>query len=106
MVSEATWVAAGGDFVGRELGRLRVMGRSGAVRVFELAGLPGEARPAHFEPFEAALAHFYAGDFARAEARFQAIPGDAASLFYVEQCRHLQAQPPLAWEGVLGLTEK
>lgn len=106
MISESTWQQAGGNFVGRELGRLRVVGRKTPVRVYELAGLPGEARPAHFAAFELALAQFYAGDFAAAQAAFEQLSDDPASKAYAAQCRALQAHPPAAWDGVWGLTEK
>jgi adenylate cyclase len=106
MVSEATWQQSGGNFVGRELARLRVVGRKTAVRVYELAGLPGTERPAHFAAFEAALAQFYAGDFAAALAAFEKLPDDPASRAYAAQCHDLLAHPPAAWDGVWSLTEK
>ncbi|MCX7008473.1 MAG: adenylate/guanylate cyclase domain-containing protein [Kiritimatiellaeota bacterium] len=106
MVSESTWQQSGGNFVGRELGRLRVVGRKTPVRVYELAGLTGEKRPAHFAAFEQALAQFYAGDFAAALAAFEKLPDDPASKAYVSQCRALLAHPPTAWDGVWSLTEK
>ncbi len=106
MVSETTWQQGGGSFIGRELGRLRVVGRKAPVRVYELAGLAGEARPAHFAAFEQALAQFYTGDFAAALAAFERLPDDPASRAYAAQCRALQAAPPAAWDGVWSLTEK
>lgn len=106
MVSETTWQASEGLFVGRELGRLRVVGRKAPVRVFELAGLPGDPRPAHFAPFEAALALFYEGRFAEALAGFEQLTEDPASKAYAAQCRELLERPPAEWDGVLSLTEK
>jgi len=106
LISETTWEASSGLFMGRELGRLRVVGRKAPVRVYELAGLPGEPRPAHFEPFEAALALFYEGQFAAALAAFEQIPEDPASKAYAAQCRDLIEHPPAEWDGVLSLTEK
>jgi adenylate cyclase len=106
MVSESTWQQGGGNFVGRELGRLRVVGRKTPVRVYELAGLPGDVRPAHFAAFELALAQFYAGAFAAALAAFEQLPDDPASKAYAAQCRALLDHPPAAWDGVWGLTEK
>jgi adenylate cyclase len=106
LVSEATWEATGGQFLGRELGRLRVLGRKGAVRVYELAGLPGEPRPAHYAPFAAALARFYAGGFQEALAGFDELADDPASKSYATQCRMLLQHPPVEWDGVLSLTEK
>jgi adenylate cyclase len=106
MVSETTWAASGGDFVGRELGRLRVVGRKAPVRVYELAGLPGEPRPAYFASFEEALDFFYKGHFPEALAGFEALPEDPASKSYAGQCRLLMAHPCTDWDGVLSLTEK
>lgn len=106
MVSETTWQQSGGNFVGRELGRLRVVGRKTPVRVYELAGLPGAERPAYFAAFEQALALFYAGDFTAAEAAFEKLPDDPAARAYAVQCQALRAHPPADWDGVWGLTEK
>lgn len=106
MVSETTWEASEGRFVGRELGRLRVVGRKAPVRVFELAGLPGDPRPAHFAPFEAVLALFYEGRFTEALAGFEQLTEDPASKAYAAQCRELLERPPAEWDGVLSLTEK
>ena len=106
LVSESTWEASGGAFVGRELGRLRVVGRKAPVRVYELAGLPGEPVPPHHAPFAEALACFYEGRFAEALAGFGRLPEDPASKTYVARCRELLQQPPEAWDGVLNLTEK
>lgn len=106
LISETTWDATGGQFVGRELGRLRVVGRQAPVRVYELVGLPGEARPDHFDAFDAALALFYEGRFQDALARFEQLPDDPPARAYTAQCRALIAEPPTAWDGVLSLTEK
>ncbi len=106
MVSESTWEQSGGRFVGRELGRLRVVGRKAPVRVFELAGLPGEPAPAPFAPFAEALALFYEGRFQEALEGFERMPEDPASKTYAVQCRELILHPPAEWDGVLNLTEK
>lgn len=106
MVSETTWQQGGGNFVGRELGQLRVVGRKTPVKVHELAGLPGDERPTHFAAFEQALALFYPGKFAEALAAFEKLPDDPASKTYAAQCRAQLAHPPAEWDGVLSLTEK
>ena len=106
LVSETTWEASGGGFVGRELGRLRVVGRKTPVRVFELAGLPGEPVPGHYAPFGEALARFYEGRFQEALEGFQRLSEDPASRSYVARCRELLLQPPADWDGVLNLSEK
>ena len=106
MVSEMTWQQSGSNFAGRELGRLRVVGRKTPVRVYELFGLPGEDRPAHFATFEQALALFYAGQFTEALAAFQQLPEDPAAKAYTAQCQALLQHPPGEWDGVWSLTEK
>ena len=76
------------------------------MRVYELAGLPGEPRPAHYAPFDAALARFYEGGFQEALAGFDELADDPASKSYAAQCRVLLQHPPVEWDGVLSLTEK
>ncbi len=106
MVSQATWAAAGGDWIGRDLARLRVVGRQAPVQVYELAGLPGGERPAAWAQFDAARALFAQGRLAEALDLFEAQPEDAASRAYAERCKRLLANPPADWNGVWELTEK
>jgi adenylate cyclase len=54
MISEDTRRSAEG-FLCRPLGPLQVVGRSKPVEVFQLAGLPGEAVPAHWDRTARAL---------------------------------------------------
>jgi adenylate cyclase len=105
MVSETTWKRAAG-YVGRELARLRVVGRQTPVKVFELLGLPGEARPAAAEVFEKGLAACAAGDWRAAADLFGGMGGNAAARVYQERCRNLTGQSPNAWDGVWNLTSK
>mgnify|MGYP000041236879 CR=1 FL=1 len=105
MVSEATWSRAPG-FVGRELGRLRVVGRRAPVVVFELLGLPGEPAPAALERFAEGLRACFAGEWAAAAERFAGLPDDPAARLYAERCRGLAQQPGAAWDGIWNLTAK
>ncbi len=108
MVSEVTWRRSGGAWPGRELALLRVVGRTSPVRVFELAGLPGEARPEAWQAFEEARALFEAGRLAEAKAQFERQPDDAAARAYVARCGMLLARPEgqRASSAVWDLTEK
>ena len=102
MVSETTWTAARG-FAGRELARLRVVGRQTPVRVFE----PCEgAPPAEWTAFAEGLAAFAAGRFAEAQVAFERAGDDAAARAYAERCLRLEAEPPPNWDGVWNLMEK
>ncbi len=106
MVSLSTWQRAGGNWVGRELARLRVVGRKTPVRVYELTGLPGEPRPDHWGVFEQARILFEQGRFAEAQALFERWPEDPAACAYAEKCRSLAVCPPAAWTGIWELNEK
>ena len=106
MVSESTWQSAGGGFAGRELARLKVVGRQTPVRVYELAGLPGDARPACWEDFGAARGLFEQGRFAEARTIFERWPDDPPSCAYAAKCRALTERPPEAWSGIWELNEK
>jgi hypothetical protein len=106
MVSESTWKQAGCDWAGRELALLRVVGRQMPVRVFELAGLPGEAPPASWDLFEQGRLSFAQGRFAAAQRLFEALPLDPAACAYLRKCRLLCANPPETWTGIWELSEK
>ncbi len=74
MVSESTWQLVSGQFSGRRLADLRVVGRKTAVAVYELSGLAGDATPGEWEAFAAGLGLFREGDFAKAPRPFRVCP--------------------------------
>jgi len=74
MVSEDTWSRTRGGFVGRELGRLRVVGRKTPVTVFEPWGLRGENPPAGWKKFASGLAFCYQGEWVKALAVLFSLP--------------------------------
>ena len=106
MVSESTWAQTRNAFVGRELARLRVVGRATPVRVFNFTGLAGDAAPAEFTDFARGLDLWYRGELREALAVFERNVGDAASQKYAERCRKLAAEQTGEWDGVWSLTEK
>lgn len=106
MVSERTWQMSGGAWTGRELAKLRVVGRQTPVRVFELAGFPGEEQPASWKAFEEGRALFEAGRYAEAQAVFERFPDDCAARAYAARCACLAAQPVTGLIGVWELSEK
>ena len=104
LISETTWLQTQGQFLGRELGRIRVVGRQQPVRVYEILGLATEPAPAFLPDFEAGLKLCLAGQWQEALELFARHPEDPPSLAYAAQCRkHLPSQ---TWDGIWSLTEK
>lgn len=106
MVAESTWVKLGDAVPGRELARIRVVGRKNPVRVFEPLGLPGEPAPAWLPIYEKALALVQDRQWAEAAAQFSSVTDDAASAIYAKRCRGLAEGREADWDGVWNLTEK
>ncbi len=106
MVSEATWVQAKGELIGREIASIRVVGRKTPVKVFEPLGLKGENPPPWLGDYENALALFRGRKWKEAAEVFGRIAGDRLSAIYAEKCRVLTANPGQEWDGVWNLTEK
>ena len=108
MTSEYTLSQLQGEFAGRELSLVRVVGRAKPVRVYEpMFKEDYEARKEVWQTFAAGLEKFYAGDFPAALARFETISAtDAPARAYVDKCRSLIDNPPREWEGVWVMTEK
>lgn len=106
MISEATWSKTHGQFIGRELGRLRVVGRETPVRVYEIMGFAGEALPAFMPEYERARALCAEGRWSDALRIFEKYPEDAPCRTYAAKCRMLLSDPSQKWDGVWNLTEK
>jgi adenylate cyclase len=106
MAADSTREAVGDGFVWRRLGRLLVVGRHTPVAVYEPLGTTDVPAPPWLDAYHAALDAFEAGRFAEAEAAFRGIPDDAVSARHADRCARLVAEPPEAWDGVIGLTEK
>ncbi len=107
MVSEQTWSQAAEGFVGRELGQVRVVGRTTPVRVFEPGGFAGEEVPEYAETFARGLAYCKRGEWSDALRAFESCEGDPAAAVYADRCRaQLEAPDGAAWDGVWNLTEK
>ena len=93
----------------RELDTVRVKGREGGTRIFELLGAPsGEASEPqeHYRCYAEALALYRAGGFADALKGFQSLGDDTAALVMAEACDELIAQPPENWDGIHTMTAK
>jgi adenylate cyclase len=104
LVSEATRDAGGEGFSFREVDRVQVKGRGGAVTLYELLGEAGQEIPAHVAVYERALEHMRARRWDEAEAGFQDVlarhPGDGPGGVMLERVRAFRVQsPPPDWDG-------
>jgi adenylate cyclase len=115
LVSEFTWREVQAHFVGREIDRVRVPGRSEPVAVHELVAVRGEemdeGTAALVAGFAEALALCRARQFAAAQEAFETLagryPDDGPTAVYLERCRkNAVAPPPLDWDGVYQLASK
>ena len=106
MISEETWSQTSGSFVGRELGRLRVVGRKTPVTVFEPGGLKGESLPSGWKEFAKGLEFCYQEEWVKALAVFNTLADDPAARVYAKKCRELIDNPEESWNGIWNLTQK
>ena len=92
----------------REIDLLAAVGKSEAVRVYELLGEIGVVAEPLLElreRFEAGLADYRARDWGGAERAFadclEIVPGDGPARVFAERVRAFRAAPPAAdWDGV------
>jgi adenylate cyclase len=106
MVSEETWSQTSGNFVGRELGKLRVVGRKTQVTVFEPWGLKGESLPAGWKEFAEGVGFCYQREWNKALSVFEQLTDDPAAQVYATRCRHIIDTPGSSWDGIWNLTQK
>lgn len=104
MISEATAQALNGRYFLRELGRIRVPGRSQAVKVFEPQA-SSEASPV-VQQYVQALALLNQGKVSEARDLFASLPGDSPSRVYRKRCEEILSGRLASWDGVWDLKEK
>jgi adenylate cyclase len=111
LISEYTREKIGEAFLVRRLDRVRVVGVSTPLRLYELLGLAEEGA-ALVEPlaaWEKGIDLYESRRFAEAKAAFSKGIGEADGVaeFYAKRCEDLMAAPPGAdWDGVANLTTK
>ncbi len=115
LASEATRGAAGDDLVYRKLDRVRVVGVSRPVRLFEVVEEKGRINPNVVESIEAfheGLDCFENQDWTPAKKFFvEAAKVDyehaGPAELYSKRCdKYLSEPPPKNWDGVFSLTQK
>ena len=114
IVSQDTAERLDDRFALRELDRVRVKGKTGAVTIYELAGYRqrvSDARISALNTFEAGLAAFRQRRWDHAESLFSEvldqIADDGPSLCYLDRIEALRKHPPAQdWDGVAVFIEK
>ncbi|TVQ38701.1 MAG: CHASE2 domain-containing protein [Spirochaetaceae bacterium] len=114
LASEMTRAEAGDDFAFRMMDRVRVVGVTEPVRLFELVEESGhldERTREVLDIYHDGLRLFEQRDWNAAGKRFEqalkAHPGDGPSQVYIKRCREfLKKQPPADWDGAFNLTQK
>jgi adenylate cyclase len=114
LMSEYTKEKAGDEFLCRSLDRVRVVGITTPVRLYELLGLRGGAGDQELDglaAWEKAVDLFEQGFFEKAGKLFsffaEKTPGDGVAGLYAGRClEYINSPPPDGWDGVRNLTEK
>jgi class 3 adenylate cyclase len=104
LIDERTAALAGPDFLLREVDQIRVKGRQGAARLFELMATAAAGAPLRerVERYGQALASYRELRFGEAASLLEAAPADdGAAAWLRARCAQLAASPPAgAWEPV------
>jgi adenylate cyclase len=111
LASEATVHLAGSAIAWREIDTLRVVGRSGPVRVYEPMGLAGEMTEetvSLMKLYAEGLCCWRSRDFAGACRSFERLSEtDAPARFFLKRSRQLMQEPPdSGWDHIHALDSK
>ena len=114
LASQATQEAAGESFIWRKLDRVRVVGVTEPVRLFELVARRDRAEKSVFQlidGFHEALDVFEQQDFSRANKLLTDLqkdyPEDGPVQAYAKRAEEfIKSPPPANWDGVFNLTKK
>jgi adenylate cyclase len=114
LISEYTMNEIGDEFLCRSLDRVRVVGISSPLRLYEITGFREAASAVEIDrlgAWENAVRLFENRRFEEAEGIFSSLakgnPDDGMAKTYVDRCRgFIVVPPPDDWDGVSNLTQK
>jgi adenylate cyclase len=111
IVSEEVAARVKGKFPLRELDLVRVKGKAGGGRIFQVIIEKAPQWAETLKIFEQAIVHYRARQWDQAEASFNkvltAIPDDGPSAMYINRINEHRKNPPLPdWDGVYTMQEK
>ncbi len=112
LVSEAVMEGTT-EFVTRELGVFRLVGKQKPVALHELLGRIGESDPTEerlLQEFAAGMVSYRNEEWQQAVAIFENVlklsPADGPAGFYLDLCKRYALDPPELWEPVVYLKQK
>ena len=114
LISEYTKEKIGNEFLTRRLDRVRVVGISRPLRIYELLGQRDRMEEADLKVqryWERGMDLFEQKQFPEALKQFEVLmkyrPEDGVAELYTRRCNTLIASPPgPGWDGIINLTEK
>jgi adenylate cyclase len=111
LASQATVQLAGPTVIWREIDTVRVLGRTGPVRVYEPMGLAGDVADEDvslMKVYAEGLRCWRSKDFAGACQSFERISeADPPARFFLQRCRQLMQAPPASdWDHIHALDRK
>jgi adenylate cyclase len=114
LVSESTWSQTNGEFLGRKLDRVRVVGINTPVQLYNILAVRAEASGkmlALAEKFNTAVTAYHEKRFSDALILFSKCteidPDDAASVIFRDRMRDLLKNGiPADWSDVINMTSK
>jgi adenylate cyclase/guanylate cyclase len=111
IASETTVALAGDDFAWRELDAIRVKGRTGALKIYELLARAAELTSTQqtlIDNYAEGLAHWRAREFGRAAECFgRSAEIDRPASLFAARARELAQNPPdTDWDPIRTLQEK
>jgi TolA-binding protein len=114
LAAESTIKETGGKLLTRRLDKIRVVGISEPVRIYEIIETADAAPSSLLELtdlFAKAIGIFEARDWKNAETAFRQIvnkfPTDGPTRLYLDRASHYQQSPPIdRWDGAFNIKEK
>jgi adenylate cyclase len=106
LVSDETWSQTAGQFAGRAIGHVSVVGRAEPIGVFEPYSLNPETSHPTDEAFRSAMTFCRSGQLVDAMHKFQEIGDDPAARAYADKLASILQSPEPAWDGVWELSHK
>lgn len=106
MISESTWLQTQQQFIGREIGTIKVVGRNTPVTVFELLGFQGETLAADILKYNQGLELYKQGQLKQAAHIFAELLDDPVANVYLARCLKEQDHLSADWTGIWVLDEK